>query len=142
MKIGFTGTRKGLTDKQEQLFLDLIKAEKNITEFHHGDCVGADARVDELMRSISSRYQIIVHPPIQSNHRAWCNGDITLPEKDYIERNHDIVDVCDVLYACPGSMSEEQRSGTWATIRYARKQNKMIVIIYPTGEMSDATELG
>ena len=55
------------------------------------------------------------------------------PAKDYLVRNHDIVDVCDVLVATPGQKEEQIRSGTWATIRYARKIRKQIIIVYPDG---------
>ena len=53
--------------------------------------------------------------------------------KDYLERNHDIVDETDMLIATPGEEQEVQRSGTWATIRYARKQKRTILTIYPSG---------
>jgi outer membrane protein insertion porin family len=53
-----------------------------------------------------------------------------------LDRNRAIVDSCDVLIACPKG-PEEQRSGTWATVRYARKQKKRIVIIWPDGEVTE-----
>src|SRR5258706_311318 len=57
-------------------------------------------------------------------------SDVMLPAKDYIARNHDIVDDTDILYACPDG-PEKVRSGTWATIRYALKQKKKVVIFHP-----------
>lgn len=53
----------------------------------------------------------------------------------YLARNCVIVDEADILLACPKG-PEEQRSGTWATVRYARKQNKRIVIVYPDGTIT------
>lgn len=41
MKIGFTGTRYGMTASQKEEFARLINS-LNVTEFHHGGCVGAD----------------------------------------------------------------------------------------------------
>jgi hypothetical protein len=55
------------------------------------------------------------------------------PEREYIARNHDIVDASAVLVATPRDWYEEQRSGTWATIRYARAQRKAVIIVWPDG---------
>ena len=43
-----------------------------------------------------------------------------------------IVNVCDVLIAAP-SGPEKLRSGTWSTVRYARKLHKNITIVLPDG---------
>lgn len=51
-------------------------------------------------------------------------------EKPYLKRNIDIVDNTDILIGCP-SGEEIVRSGTWHTIRYAKKQNKKIMMIRP-----------
>ena len=61
----------------------------------------------------------------------YSDGNEILPEKEYIERNHDVVDTCDLLIAMPNTELEVVRSGTWATIRYARKLKKVIVILEP-----------
>jgi hypothetical protein len=63
--------------------------------------------------------------------RAFCKGDTVYPEKEYIERNHNIVDNTDMLIAFPSTKTEILKSGTWATIRYARKKGKKIIIIDP-----------
>ena len=54
----------------------------------------------------------------------------------YLERNRAIVDACDILIACPKGMQEEQRSGTWATVRYARRRDRPIVIVWPDGTVT------
>ena len=128
MIIGFTGTADGMSANQRgqlQEFLDRI----NCTEFHHGDCVGADAQAHDIAFALS--IPIIIHPPIKEWKRARCTGGTILPEKDYIARNHDIVDICNVLVACPRSATEEQRSGTWATYRYAAKVGRTTCLILP-----------
>ena len=43
MKIGFTGTQKGMTHHQLIKLLDELCSYSNI-ELHHGDCIGADAQ--------------------------------------------------------------------------------------------------
>ena len=53
-----------------------------------------------------------------------------MPPKPYLKRNEDIVNKCDVLIACPIDKNKEiLRSGTWATIRKARKLNKTIYLL-------------
>jgi hypothetical protein len=128
-KLGFTGTRKGMTDKQKKL-VRLFVENLGPVEVHHGDCVGADSDFADITESL----KVVIHPPTNSSHRAWCCADIKRPPKPYIERNHDIVDDTDCLIATPDSFEEVLRSGTWATIRWAQKQKKPILIVYPNGK--------
>lgn len=131
MKIGFTGTKQGMTSHQIAGFYEIIGNIIHISEFHHGDCVGADEQAHNLIRNCD----IIVHPPSNPSKRAFCKGyKFIWEEKDYLDRNHDIVDACDLLVATPCSRYEVTRSGTWATVRYARKRNKRIIIIWPEGD--------
>lgn len=39
-----------------------------------------------------------------------------------------------MLIAFPPSKEEITRSGTWSTIRYARKCHKSLIIVYPDGQ--------
>jgi len=127
--IGFTGSRKGINKRQE----DIIKSfllKSGATHLHHGDCVGADTSFHEIGEELN--LSISIHPPNKKGLRSFCSpkGEgINHEEKPFIKRNHDIVDACDVLIACPETNKEVQRSGTWATIRYARKQGKKIELI-------------
>lgn len=100
-------------------------------EFHHGDCVGADEQAHSIATNLVEN--VVIHPPINDNLRAFCEAKTILPKRDYLDRNRDIVDACDLLVAAPRSRYEIMRSGTWATIRYARKRNKKIFIIWPEG---------
>lgn len=43
-------------------------------------------------------------------------------------------------YAAPKDFKEELRSGTWATIRYAVKQQKRVIIIFPDGSTGEGHE--
>ena len=136
MKIGFTGTQKGMTKAQEHTLSAILwtaSENKDITEFHHGDCVGADAQAHNLIDGMGLHDRIVIHPPTNSSRVAFKPSLKILEPKPYLERNHDIVDACDVLLACPSSMVEQRRSGTWATIRYAKKVGKSYMIIYPDG---------
>ena len=131
MKVGFTGTRTGLSVVQIvelSKFLD----HPSYTEFHHGDCIGADEMAHDIAKHALLR--IVIHPPENDRLRAFCkvseHGHIHIP-RDYLERNHKIVDDTELLVACPAQMREEKRSGTWATVRYARSQGKKVIILWP-----------
>jgi hypothetical protein len=134
MIIGFTGTQKGLTEKQKdmlQSLLQVVEGAKEENELHHGDCVGADAEAHEF--AVESSFRVVIHPPNINDRRAFCHGGLILPPKSYLDRNQDIVDSCKYLVGCPASMKEEIRSGTWSTIRRARKKGIPIIIIWPNG---------
>ena len=131
MIIGFTGTQEGMTKYQYDSVVQVCSA-LPIIEFHHGDCVGADAQAHGIAKWILN-CKIHIHPPTNKIKRAFKSGNVIYVEKPYSERNRNIVDICEFLIATPKSKLEEIRSGTWATIRYARKKNKKMCIIYPDG---------
>jgi len=99
------------------------------TELHHGDCVGADVEADSIARELE--LDVVVHPPSDSRLRAFCArpGDVVWQPAPYLERNRDIVDSTDRLVAAPRSDEEELRSGTWATVRYARKVGRPATVL-------------
>ncbi len=126
---GFTGTRIGMTHGQQSFFRQCI-ADHDIEFFHHGCCVGADAQAHGLIRKYFPCIKIVLHPPSNPIHRIYFVSYYEIrSEKDYLVRNHDIVDECDFLIAAVKRNQEELRSGTWATIRYAKKCNKRVIIL-------------
>ncbi len=127
MKIGFTGTREGMSERQRIDFTRLIQGLLP-SEFYHGDCIGADAEAHNIVKNVT-RSNIHIHPPNDGSKRACLIGDFNYPPKPYLERNKDIVKACDLLIACPKGRYEENRSGTWSTVRYARKINKPMIIL-------------
>ena len=134
MKVGFTGTQSGMNGRQALKlvrFLKALSAPSPIDEFHHGDCIGAD---EQFHRTVCDYERTYIHPPEDSKKRAWCSSSHVFKPKPYLERNHDIVDATDVLIATPRTNHEELRSGTWATIRYAIKKEKKVIVIYPQGD--------
>lgn len=78
---------------------------------------------------------IVIHPPLNNQYRAFCPvvpGLVTiLPPAEYLARNKDIVNACDVLYAMPDA-PETLRSGTWSTIRFAKQSQKHVEILRRT----------
>lgn len=129
MKVGFTGTRNGMTTFQRASFLQ-VTYPLDPLEFHHGDCVGAD---EEAHSMLCYAVKVVGHPPLDSRLRAWCDCDELRTPKDYIARDHDIVDETDLLIAAPKTAGEVRRSGTWATVRYARSQAKPVTVVNPDG---------
>lgn len=128
MIIGFSGTRAGMTIKQETELMAYLALHG--TYLHHGDCIGADAQAHSIARSLL--IPICIHPPINESKRAFCTEySCIYTPRDYILRNHQIVDACETLIACPKTEEEVWRSGTWATIRYARKKGKPVIILKP-----------
>jgi len=123
--VGFTGTRWGMNPHQMRK-LEMMLAYMDICELHHGDCKGADYQAHLLAKKYSIR--TIVHPPVDRIFRAFCDGDIVLPPKSYLQRNRDIVDSVELLIAAP-IYRIWYRSGTWYTIDYARKKGIDVVIL-------------
>lgn len=130
--LGFTGSRWPLPPVQEEA-IDLFVRWYEPTKARHGDCINAD----EVFHNTCVRHSveaIIVHPPDDDKLRAFCNGDIVLPVAPYLDRNRNIVILSDVLLAAPDS-DEHTRSGTWSTVRAARKRGLKIVIALPDGRL-------
>lgn len=130
--IGFTGTRRPLIEAQHRVLYQAFVVLLDGATLHHGDCVGADAYAHDLADSLG--LQIEIHPPLNPKSRAWKTSSIIHPPKEYLVRNKDIVNASGRLIACPRDMTEDFRgSGTWHAIRYAKKQRKPTLIIYPNG---------
>lgn len=133
MRIGFTGTQNGMTDQQRRVVALKLSLVDGQSEFHHGCCVGADEQASWL--AVAFNFVIVEHPPINKTKISTNlpEPDKKVGDKDYLDRNHDIVDMTERLIATPKGFHEEQRSGTWATIRYAQRNHKPVTIIWPDG---------
>ncbi|MCH6575891.1 MAG: hypothetical protein IH795_11965 [Bacteroidetes bacterium] len=149
MKFGFTGTRAGMTEKQNRACVSIFENFHG-KEIHHGDCVGSDYEIHQAF--IYRPIDIVVHPPIVDKFRANCSGRIiTMSKTDsgtgeqntasksvtwrtaksYFARNRDIVEETDAMIAAP--LTEEEKGGTWYTINYARQLKRHIFIVLPNG---------
>jgi hypothetical protein len=138
MIVGFTGTHKGMTQKQKDAVKSLLEKHKP-TKFHHGDCVGADKEAHEIATQLN--ISVIIHPPEDPSRRAFCKAANICVVKPHIERDHDIVNACSLLIGTPKDYFEELRSGTWATIRYAKKCEKHVNIVWPEGRIQNIEPL-
>lgn len=138
MKIGFTGTREEVTHPAKmELHRRPSQLPRTTHEFHHGGCIGADLEFHLQVRIVfaGTGAKIALHPPENPALRARVAGDITSDERPYLVRNKTIVDCTEALIAMPNGL-EEIRSGTWSTIRYARKLGRPILIIWPDGHVT------
>lgn len=146
LHVGFTGTRRtppsfdARFEEVRRTLEDLVFQDPWYRVIaHHGGCVGADYRFHQIAEELAEL--VIVHPPINQRH-AVAEDTLVLgidsmvsirKRKEYIERNHDIVNESSMLIAVPKRVDmEELRSGTWATIRYARKaysDDSMIILL-------------
>ena len=113
--------------------LDDVRA----THFHFGDCIGADT--DAFVIAGTHSLTRISHPANNVPRRflAINPAEWIRQPKSALVRNRDIVNESELIIACPKEFTEKQRSGTWATIRYARKQNVRVIIVYPDGRIED-----
>lgn len=133
MEIGFTGTQLGMTVQQKDR-VRLLLEKLDPTGVAHGDCIGADAEFHNICLQLGK--WIRIHPPYKGTKRAYCKEwNEILPGKDYLVRNRDIVAGVDCLIACPAEYDEQLRSGTWATVRYARERGIPIYVIQPDGSI-------
>lgn len=132
--IGFTGTQKGMTEPQKVRVAEIL-AHKDFFG-RHGMCVGADAQFDGIARLSKGFRWMYIHPCTLEDRRAAVNRteyDIVFSVQDPLTRNRDIVQCSEIMIAAPKTIHEERRSGTWATIRYAREAKKKLYILAPNG---------
>jgi len=131
LDIGFTGTRRGMTDAQSLKLWSLLDRPRRRT-FHHGDCIGADSEAHDI--AVAYGYRIHIHPPIDAKHRAGRLANKYSEPLEYLARDRAIVDSVSLLIAMPAG-PETRRSGTWATVRYARERAVELVVIMPDGSV-------
>jgi len=136
--IGFTGTQQGMSSSQMDSLITLLKNYKSeLSQFRHGLCVGADVQAATL--AFNYGYHIVAYPgypmgnPKDRSRRGVCFNHEIMKEDEFINRNHMIVNASRILIATPKEPYEVLRSGTWATIRYARSKTCKVWIIRPDG---------
>ena len=141
MILGFTGTRRGMTTYQKT---NLRHAVAILPErVIHGGAEGADEEFHNFIyRTISKETNVLsmeIYPTANRTH-LWeddfsidkCWGEVVVHDPmDPLVRDRIIAGRCDHLLAAPATVNEVLRSGTWATVRYARKAGKPVTILLP-----------
>ncbi len=139
MVIGFTGTRTGMNELQKKRLKNFLKKQMKPAHTHgngsgsplflHGDCVGADEEAHEIARELGM--EIHIRPCDMPASRAYVDADVSHPAQPPLVRNKAIVQECTLLVAAPKEGKEQLRSGTWATVRYAKQAGKPVILIRP-----------
>lgn len=131
MTCGFTGTQQGMAPRQRKTVRKLLH---RVHVLHLGDCVGSDAEAYDEATDLGIRR--VGHPPSEGRKRAFLAYDEEREPKPYLVRNKDIAaEGVDGLIAAPKGFVEEQRSGTWATIRAAQRLGRLVMIVLPDGRV-------
>lgn len=136
MKVGFTGTREGMTDIQFAAFV--FELPEEIREFHQGCCIGADEQAALHVHTTEEGVSIIGYPSTLGSYVSekalkCCNK--LYATREPLLRTKDIVDACELLIAAPKG-EETIRSGTWSTIRYARSKWRKVIVVWPNGDIT------
>lgn len=144
LKVSFTGTRGGMADGQ-MAALDRVLSTFQPALFVHGDCLGADFNAHRLILTInaSADHQIAIntYPSNLEKTRAYTGEEYEVCEPlPPLERNPLIVDAGQLLIACPAGVSELIRSGTWATIRAARRTDRLVIAIDTAGRIYNISQ--
>lgn len=142
MRLAFTGTQRGITVGQRLALMELLRL-GTWTAHGNGLCVGADAEMFKLVMVERPDVRRVGFPCTISSKQArtlyrHCH-EIRTPLPP-MERNTRLVEwACEhggvggALIATPGEVEEQVRSGTWATIRRARKLVLPIIYVWPDG---------
>lgn len=146
MSYGITGTREGLSNLQTEWLREQLRLVHEYTikgrvkpEFHLGDCEGVDTQAYRMIvEEFGTEAILIGHPPKNTRLARGLSYNVMREPLPYIERNHALVDEASQVWAFPHQNHEVQRSGTWATIRYALKRGKDIQVVKPYSRVSAA----
>lgn len=136
-KVGFTGTSRGASPFQLAALEEKLKALQadGFDELHHGQCIGADEQAAAIAKKLG--FRVVSHPgtirdPKNTMYRSdFAGNDETREARPTVQRDHDIVDETEMMLATPPTREELLRSGTWTTVRYARKVGRLVELILP-----------
>lgn len=133
----FTGTHRGMSAKQlERLFEVWGVLRPDIVT--NGCCEGADRQLHGVAAAQDIATEFFPSNPEQ---REWAESvqgimEVVHRVEPPLKRNRSMVATGRRgLVAAPYTVAEITRSGTWATVRYARNVNRPIWIIYPNGDL-------
>jgi hypothetical protein len=132
--LGWTATRKGLTKEQLENAERCVRDRAGGWRLHHGDCIGGDEEIHSLC--LAHGVDVVIHPPKETTWRAFCEGAVEVRDPlPYLDRDQEIVNESTVLIAAPDTAVEKLRSGTWATVRRARRKRIPVLLLLPDGDV-------
>lgn len=124
-----------MTHAQRFTLLDVLRGLEPFYA-HHGDCIGADEEFHDTT-FLAQCLKRVIHPPLDNTKRAFCvpaRGDVVRPPDEYLVRNQTIVNSSTHMIAAPGQDTEQLRSGTWSTVRQARRAQRPLALVLPNGD--------
>src|SRR3990167_1562556 len=128
MRLAFTGTsHQPLTLWQRSALRDFLTARLASPLLAiHGACIYADAEFDAMCVELDVPRRVYPSTHPTKSALAQClarGGRITVVTRpmDPLKRNPLIVHAATDLIACPRQSHEITRSGTWTTVRLARR---------------------
>lgn len=129
---GFTGTRAGMRAFQVAMVRRVLEHGQPIV-FRHGGAFGADFEAHAMWREVCKKSAADVWPADAKRASIFEGQDRVKvePIMPPLDRNKEIVKRSRFLVATPHKEQEEQRSGTWQTIREAFKLDLPVLIIWP-----------
>lgn len=133
---GFTGTSKGMTSLQAEMFAQLLalRGDRPGDKFFHGLCVGADEQAHLIAAALGMKTIGAPGREVGDPMRSRVRCDVTFAVRKELVRNRLIAGKSTLLFACPRNQEGEiLRSGTWATVRYARREGTPVIVIRPNG---------
>jgi hypothetical protein len=114
MDIGFTGTRKGMSSSQTDQLYQVLSWFEGEDKFFHGDAEGSDKQAAKIAME---EYGMMARPI------RIKKGETPL------QRDDRLVKEIECLIAAPFQNKEIIRSGTWYTVRQARKKGIPIIFL-------------
>lgn len=136
MKVSYTATQRGITPVQS-VNLRINLEELKPTCFIHGGCIGGDDEGDEIAAELGIP-RFVFPSDIPGKRvpdevlKARGGSKVTImPPEPPLKRNPKIVRAGDYLIGCPKERKETIRSGTWTTIRAARKRGIPVLVLEP-----------
>lgn len=134
LPVGFTGSSEPINHDQLANLSTVMEWLRPVI-LHHGDCINADAEADSVAHQLG--IDVALHPPKNPVKRAFCgDAKVVYPALEYLERNRAIVQSTFVLIAVPRTEEDYLRSGTWSTVRFARKLRRPVLLLPPSGKIS------
>lgn len=134
---GFTGTRAGMTEFQGTMIERIYRRGQPVI-VRHGGAWGSDAQMHLVWKRKCKESVAYVFPADEKRAALYRQEDPhrvrVQAVRPPLERNPLIVEESTLLIATPHKEHEEQRSGTWATIRCAARQNLPVLIIWPRSQ--------
>lgn len=138
MRYSFTGTSRLPTDIDNSIFIrSSLESLDEPDEVYTGGAYGVDTEVHNFATEMWPKAKLfLILPAVPFNEEVldtkgvihlWTSEGQT-NSKSYMIRNDALVALCDKLIAFPLTATEERRSGTWATVRRAKKANKPVTL--------------